>query len=370
VIFDLIVTGAGPAGCATAISAARAGARVLLLERSRFPRQKVCGEFVSAESLELLHELLAPDERSLFAEAPRISEARVFADNRMFSAEIDPAAASITRYDLDIALWRSALQSGAHGKENCTVQSVEQAANGGSSPFRVQTSTGQFDSRALVNAAGRWSFFTSHATRARAKKSRWIGVKAHFYEAAAPQSVDLYFSRGGYCGVQPVAAPRHGSGWLINACAMVDANVATELVQILRCHPTLWERSAGWKSAMAPVTTAPLVFHEPEPVQNQILQAGDAATFVDPFIGDGISLALRSGTLAAKCLGAYFSEQSTLEDAACRYAEGYRRELAPVFRASSQLRNFFRLPGVLRRPVMSILQRSPAITRQLVRMTR
>jgi len=57
--FDLIVIGAGPAGSSAAITAARAGASVLLCERGRLPRQRVCGEFVSAESLELLTTLFA-----------------------------------------------------------------------------------------------------------------------------------------------------------------------------------------------------------------------------------------------------------------------------------------------------------------------
>jgi flavin-dependent dehydrogenase len=56
--YDLIVAGGGPAGSACAITAARLGAKVLLLEKDRFPRQKVCGEFVSPESLGLLHGLL------------------------------------------------------------------------------------------------------------------------------------------------------------------------------------------------------------------------------------------------------------------------------------------------------------------------
>jgi flavin-dependent dehydrogenase len=59
---DLIVIGGGPAGTSAAITCARSGARVLLLERGRFPRQKVCGEFVSAESLALLADLLAPQD--------------------------------------------------------------------------------------------------------------------------------------------------------------------------------------------------------------------------------------------------------------------------------------------------------------------
>ncbi len=68
--YDLIVIGAGPAGCAAAITAARTGASVFLLERGRFPRHKVCGEFVSAESLDLLQDLLAPAHRSLIAQRP------------------------------------------------------------------------------------------------------------------------------------------------------------------------------------------------------------------------------------------------------------------------------------------------------------
>ncbi|MGH9566287.1 MAG: FAD-dependent oxidoreductase, partial [Candidatus Angelobacter sp.] len=59
--YDLIVVGGGPAGCACAITAARSGARVLLLEKETFPRHKVCGEFVSPESVRLLAALLGRD---------------------------------------------------------------------------------------------------------------------------------------------------------------------------------------------------------------------------------------------------------------------------------------------------------------------
>ena len=63
--YDLIVVGGGPAGTAAAIVAGRKGRRVLLLERGRFPRHKVCGEFVSAESLALLKVLLDPRHAAL-----------------------------------------------------------------------------------------------------------------------------------------------------------------------------------------------------------------------------------------------------------------------------------------------------------------
>jgi flavin-dependent dehydrogenase len=365
--YDLIVIGAGPAGCSAAITAARTGASVLLLERGRFPRHRVCGEFVSAESLDLLQTLLAAAHRSLITNAPRIVRSRIFVDGAELKAEITPPAASITRFDLDIALWDSCAQAGVELRDDCVVQSVK-----GTGPFHVTTRSESFESRATINATGRWSNFTSPATRARVTKQRWIGVKAHFREIAnpTPPSVDLYFFDGGYCGVQPITATQNGEATAVNACAMVRADIATDLHEVLVLHPVLRERSKSWQPLMDPVSTSPLVFHPPEPVQNAMLQTGDSATFVDPFIGDGISLALRSGDLAGNCLASFFHNQCSLDSAAADYTRLYQTRLAPVFRASSRLRNLLRWPGVVRKPVLSILEKAPSITRRLVTMTR
>ena len=364
-IYDLIVIGAGPTGCAAAITAAKNGASVLLLERGRFPRHKVCGEFVSAESLELLESLLAPEHHALIQNAPRINHARIFADGAEIPAEISPAAASIARYDLDSALWNSALESGIKTREDCVVTSVQ-----GRGPFQVSTKDDLFEARALINATGRWSTLTSQQTRSQAAKDRWIGVKSHYREANASASVDLYFFSGGYCGVQPVYAPRNGEKTVINACAMVNARVAADLDDVLQLHPQLSERSRSWEKAMEPVSTSPLVFHQPEPLQDKMLQAGDSATFVDPFIGDGISLALQSGALAAKCLIGFFAKRESLDEAVSAYSKRYLNELAPVFRNSSKLRRVLAWPGVIRKPVMALLENTPFLTRRLVQMTR
>ena len=120
---DLIVIGGGPAGTAAAITAARAGAGVLLLERGVYPRHKVCGEFVSAESLELLKQLLGSEPVALVSAAPRIFHSRIFVDGAELSAQVSPAAASVTRFDLDQALWNSAVHSGVDAREGSIVQS-------------------------------------------------------------------------------------------------------------------------------------------------------------------------------------------------------------------------------------------------------
>ncbi|HJT69757.1 MAG TPA: FAD-dependent oxidoreductase [Terriglobales bacterium] len=364
-LFDLAIIGGGPAGCAAAITAARSGARVLLLERGRFPRHKVCGEFVSAESLGLCGSLLGGDSQSQIRTAPVICQARIFLDGATLHAPIAPAAASITRYDLDAGLWSACLAAGVCTHQETHVRSVE-----GNGHFRIETTRGNFDTKAVINASGRWSNFTSETTRAQMNGNKWLGIKAHYYEECAPHSVDLYFFDQGYCGVQPVSHFEEGMGMRINVCAMIRADAARSMDDVLRQHAELLERSRTWTLATQPIVTSPLVFHQPEPLQNSMLQIGDAATFVDPFIGDGISLAMRSGALAAECLAPFWKQQISLNRALENYSREYHKRLVHIFRASSRLRGLLRWPRAVRRPVVSALAKTPFLARQIVRMTR
>jgi menaquinone-9 beta-reductase len=124
--YDLAVIGGGPAGTAAAITAGRNGRRALLLERGRFPRHKVCGEFVSAESLALLRSLLDSRHLGLLRDAIQIPDARLFLDSRTLSAPVDPPAASIARLDLDPALWESAVSDRAEYRRHRSLSRRDQ----------------------------------------------------------------------------------------------------------------------------------------------------------------------------------------------------------------------------------------------------
>jgi flavin-dependent dehydrogenase len=363
--YDLIVVGGGPAGTAAAIVAGRKGRRVLLLERGRFPRHKVCGEFVSAESLALLKVLLDPRHADLLRDAVRIPGARLFLDNRTLSTAVDPPAASIARLDLDLALWESAENAGVDARQQVTVQNIT-----GTGPFRVATSAGEFESRAIINASGRWSNLNGSPSKAE-QPERWIGLKAHFAEPFPNPSVDLYFYDGGYCGVQPVEINgAHSGNGRVNACAMVRADVASTLPDVFARHDALRERSLRWQPLSDPVSTSPLIFRKPQPERDRVLMAGDAAGFVDPFVGDGISLAVRSASLAAECLIPFFAGEISLQHALQRYRESYNQRLAPIFRASSTLRRMLVLPRAIRIPLWFLLTKTPSIARYVVGKTR
>jgi len=266
--YDLIVAGAGPAGSACAITAARAGAQVLLLEKDRFPRHKVCGEFVSPESLGLLKGLLG---ESKFSSHTPVSSARIFVDSKSLTLPVSPAAQSIPRFDLDLALFRAAQQAGARAQEDVMIQQVRRRET-----FEVETAEGKFTAKAVVNATGRWSKLTQFEV---VENEKWLGLKAHFAEPSPPPSVDLYFFPGGYCGVTPVDANS------VNACAMVRADVARSLEEVFAKEPRLWQRSRNWQSLFPPVTTSPLYFREPETDSDDVVMAGDSAGFIDPFAG-------------------------------------------------------------------------------------
>jgi flavin-dependent dehydrogenase len=364
-MYDLIVIGGGPAGSSAAITAARAGAHVLLLEKGRFPRHKVCGEFVSAEALHLLGSLLDSTGPELLQKAPRIPRSRLLLDGRVVETVVNPPAASFARLDLDPALWNAAASAGVDARQQTSAQRLV-----GQGPFQVTTSAGEFEARAILNASGRWSNLRAAPPGNGTGREKWLGLKAHFAEATTNASVDLYFFPGGYCGVQPVQLAGVPESGRVNVCAMVRADLATGLAEVFAQHPQLYERSRSWQPLSESVSTSPLVFCEPQPEVHGILQAGDAAGFVDPFVGDGISLALRSGALAAQSLTPFFCGRASLADAAGRYRKTYRQALLPVFRASSKLRKLLVLPKALRVPLLLLLEKNPSVTRYMVSRTR
>jgi len=352
--YDLAVVGGGPAGTSAAITAAQLGLRVLLLEARAFPRHKVCGEFLSGEAVGLLTCLL--DRPSRFSEAPKIAKTRIFLDERVAQLEISPPAISLSRYELDAALWSRAEDLGAETRERTMVTKIRRVA----SLFAIETALHSATARAVIDASGRWS--NLHSARV-AQGENYIGLKAHFYEPAHLDSCDLYFFPGGYCGVQPL-----GDGQ-VNAAAMVSVSRAKSLKEVFALHPRLAQRAVTWKAASEPVSTAPLLFAPPRTNDAGVLLAGDAAAFIDPFAGDGISIALHSGRMASLASANYLGGKCSLAAAGAQYECDYRKLIHPALLNASRVRQLIALPKALRAGAMSLLN-VPAIGRVLVKSTR
>ena len=149
---------AGPAGSSAAITAARLGARVLLLEARDFPRHKVCGEFVSAEALGRTRRTCfgtAHQPGHCSTTAPPLTAPVCCLGTRVRRSASFAAGLSITRYDLDA----TSVESSSDGqcRDASQLRSAGQCRRW---PVPLQTASGDVPATALIVAAGRWSQFS------------------------------------------------------------------------------------------------------------------------------------------------------------------------------------------------------------------
>ena len=261
------VIGAGPAGTAAAISALRHGASVHLYEKSRFPRHKVCGEFLSPETGHLLDQL-GVDWRA--AKPAPLKRLMLCFEGKRSISQLPEGAYGLSRHAMDAMLLCKALQNGAQ-------------------LYREQ---GERSSGPTVIASGR----KSHA----AKGDRLFGFKAHF-EGPANDSMELYFQKdGAYVGVNAVECG------VTNVCGIApEATLAAydfEIDRYVETIPILSARLANMTRKWNWLRVGPLVF------ENQLKNgttfpeyyAGDSLSFVDPFTGSGMLTALLTGILAGE----------------------------------------------------------------------
>ncbi len=257
------VLGGGPAGAAAALALRQAGEPVVLHEKSRFPRHKVCGEFFTAEMLPLLEQLgVAPD---FLARAPaRVTHAELHFGRTRRRFQLPEPAFGLSRYAFDDLLLRAALARGA------------------------ELSSDEPDPSAVaIVAVGR------HTAAPRGR--RVFGFKAHF-EGPANDAVELYFFPGGYCGVCPIEGGR------TNVCGLAEEGLlAHEDFRVDRLLGGL-RRLAGMKPLTRWYLTGPLCFGPAPAVRPGALSAGDARCFVDPFTGSGLLAAVRTGGWAGEAV--------------------------------------------------------------------
>ncbi len=392
--FDVAIVGAGPAGSTAAADLASAGARVAVFERERFPRDKVCGEFLSGEVAESLGPLLTG------LGARRIAGGSWNpAHGRPFHLALPRPAWGLSRLALDAALYQRALALGAVFHLGCAVESVSREAGnwrlttkasicpasdpaGHASTLPPSVSASASVSRAaapgghhitarhLLLACGRWWRLRGLPIANAAvpgPHSLSLGVKLRVSDLPAQETVDMFSFRGGYVGVAPVE-----HGW-VNVCGLVapaaygkGRNLLAWLVNSVP-HPALRERLAQARLATPAVFTAPVSIQAMRPLLfvdgHPVVLAGDAAGFIDPFTGSGISRAILGARLAAQAL--LSQEEAALHDYNARMIAA----TGSGFHCASLLRPLLSAPVPLQRCAGHLL-RLPGLSASLVRHTR
>lgn len=306
---DVIVVGAGPAGAVAATVLARKGARVLVLDRERFPRHKLCGDTLNPGALGVLRRLgLAA---AIEAQGIRIDGMLVTGDAGVRVEGRYPDGLhgrAIARSALDAALVSAAVAAGAAFEDGVAVHSpiVSESGTPAVAGVVVGTGAGRRELRAPITIAadGRHSTlaFALGLARHPPTPRRWaIGLHVQGMAGATPFG-EMHIRRGHYIGVAPLP------DGLSNVClvrpwptiARTLRDPTARVLSELSRDAELRDRIAGARPVSPARVLGPLAVDcVPDvPVPQGLLLAGDACGFVDPMTGDGLRFALRGGELA------------------------------------------------------------------------
>ena len=315
-VYDAIIVGGGPAGSSAAIRLAENGARVLLLEEKRMPREKLCGEFITPECFPSLNRLGVMD-RLMAAGAQKITRIGLAASNgRTVQASIAEMsgegtwAISLSRARFDQVLFERARESGANCLEGMAVKEClyrEDRPSGVEAVALPEGKTVTFEADLIVDASGRNSRLTlSREERMGGRKgSRLYAMKAHLEGISGlEERVDLYIFPGGYGGLSPVEEE------LANLCFIVNEKTVKaasgDAAEILR-RTVMRNGLAAERLVRTQVigkwhSAGPLTFGARTLSTHSIISIGDSSGMIDPFTGTGIQVALRTGEIVAESI--------------------------------------------------------------------
>src|SRR5450755_943023 len=294
---DALVVGAGPAGSSIALRLARAGADVALLERARFPRTKVCGEYLSPGALAALRELGLADIVAARGHRIRRVALAAFGSGPVVLALPGAGALALSRATLDDTLRNAALAAGARALTGAFLNAAGERDSVCVTYRDAEGVDRGIRARIVVGADGAWSTVAQRSGLAGAQRrgGRWaVGGHLRGVESGSGDMLEMYVGAGGYYARNPLGEAS-ANAMLVMPVPVADDVAADAIVDEvsggrLRFDGALLER----RVAVGPLRYAPRRI-----AVDRVMLAGDAAGLLDPFVGQGVAVALESSAAVA-----------------------------------------------------------------------
>ncbi|QXP73158.1 NAD(P)/FAD-dependent oxidoreductase [Tenacibaculum sp. AHE15PA] len=294
---DVIIIGGGLAGLCNAIHLSKFGKKVLLIEKNKYPKHKVCGEYISNEVLPYLEFLgINPFDFG----AVNITDFKLSTtNNKVISAKLPLGGFGISRYQFDFILSEKT-------KENGVIILQDQVLNVNFSEdiFHVATKENKtLTSKIAIGAFGKRSLLDVKMERDFIqKKSPYLGVKIHVKGNCEENLVALHNFKGGYCGVSKVEND------IINLCYITSFSSFKKYKSIEDFQEQVVFKNQYLKEifkATTPIFEKPLTisqvsFETKKPIENHLIMCGDSAGMIHPLCGNGMSMAIQSAQIASK----------------------------------------------------------------------
>ncbi|MDX1501330.1 MAG: NAD(P)/FAD-dependent oxidoreductase [Thermoanaerobaculia bacterium] len=357
--WDVVVVGAGPAGAMAARELARSGVQTLLVDRQSFPRAKVCGGCLNARTLALLDGAgLGRLARDLGAEP--LARFELWAGGRYAAVPL-PSGASLSRTALDAALLEEAVTAGASFLPGTRAALGECA--GDRRTVHLPEGGARLAARVVLAADGlAGSFVARGGRRAEVAPKSLVGAAAEVDggpEAYRPGTIYMAAGRGGYVGVVRVERGRLNLAAALSPERVRRRGLAGAVADLLRGAglPGVSAAAGRWRG------TPPLTRRAATRALERVFLLGDAAGYVEPFTGEGISWALESAVVCAPLAVRGVEGWSTA--LARAWEREHRRRIVRRQRWCRAVAWWLRHPGLVDLGVRS-LNAAPRLARPLV----
>ena len=361
--FDVVIVGAGPAGCTAAWMLSGKGLRIALLDKDTFPREKICGDAFGADVTKQFHLIDEGLTKKLQQFPNKVASNGV----RFFS----PDHKSM---DVDFAVPENKFGGGFVAKrldfdnfyfsEIISLPDVEvfqgqQVTEVASSPDKIllKTATSSFCARIALGADGAHSVLNKRLTENKVEKNHYCAGLRQYYSNVKgfhPRNhIELHFYKEllpGYFWIFPLPGNNAnvGLGMLSAEVSRKKINLKEKLNDLLKNHPNLKER-----------------FRDATPLENiqgyglplgsvkrsisgpRFLLLGDAAGLIDPFTGEGIANAIRSGRVAAAHVLKCFEQRRFDAPFNLQYDKEIYYKMWTEFRFGHSMQKLFRHPRII-----------------------
>jgi len=332
--YDAVISGAGPAGCSAALFLARRGHHVLLLDKARFPRDKTCGDGVTAKASSLLEEMgVLEGIRRRCGDLPVFDGVTVsFSPGLLVQGRITPfkGASShiIPRKELDNSILDCIKEQPSITFLDGT--QVIDLIMEGSRVKGVTSSKGEYFGRIIIAADG---FYSPIAKRLgllnRQKEHLGFAIRAYFSDVEGlTDAIELHYDQSmapGYGWVFPVGENRANVGVGVITRFREQRGLKKLFEQFVSTNKFVATRlnHATIEPGSLKAWPLPLGSFQGKRGRGNALLAGDAGSFVDPLTGEGIYYALQSGKYAAEAASRALSDD---ESNASSYYEAFWRK--------------------------------------------
>jgi geranylgeranyl reductase family protein len=367
--FDVLIAGAGPAGSGTAALLAQGGARVLLLDKATFPRDKACGEYTSPETERVLARIGALEHVEREAHPRRVPAMKIFGPGGQGTtidyhwAGTDGDVLATPRLRLDAALVGYAVATGVTLREGVRVQRAL-VEDGRAVGVVARTPGGAEETlRAplVIGADGGHSAIVRSLGLGRPVRwPRKLGLVARYEGVRLPDDAgEMHTAAHGYVGLAPLTDGLVNVGYVQRLPAPDGVGTEARFLAGLARFPLLPARLAGARRVTPIRGMGPIAVQVRRVAGAGFLLVGDAAGFFDPFTGEGVYKALRGAELAAEVARAALASGDYSARALDRYRILRRREFLAKDLVCRVVQVFVQQPALMDYVVLRLAQRAP-----------